>query len=117
PECSGYEGLGLILAFLSIYLFLFRKDLRFPGALLLLPLGAVTIWILNAVRIIALVVIGTSGWREIATGGFHSQAGWLVFNAVGLGFVAAINRGGYFMVRAKPAPDVADHPIFQSTAA
>src|SRR5262245_26064845 len=64
PECSGYEGVGLILAFLAIYLVLFRKDLRFPGALVLLPLGAITIWILNAARIIALVVIGASGWRE-----------------------------------------------------
>ena len=43
PECSGLEGVGLILAFLSIYLFLFRKDLRFPAALILLPIGAVTI--------------------------------------------------------------------------
>jgi exosortase E/protease (VPEID-CTERM system) len=117
PECSGYEGVGLILAFLAIYLFLFRKDLRFPGALLLLPLGAITIWILNAVRIIALVVIGTSGWRDIAAGGFHSQAGWLLFNAVGLSFVAIINRGGYFMAHAKAACEVADSPTFQSTAA
>ena len=29
PECSGYEGIGLILSFLTIYLFLFRKELRF----------------------------------------------------------------------------------------
>ena len=48
PECSGYEGVGLILAFLGIYLWLFRKDLRFPAALILLPLGAATIWIVNA---------------------------------------------------------------------
>ena len=88
PTCSGYEGVGLILAFLGIYLYLFRKELRFPGALVLLPLGAVTIWVLNAVRIVALIAIGTSGWREVALGGFHSQAGWLLFNAVGLAFVA-----------------------------
>src|SRR5262245_9528564 len=117
PECSGYEGVGLIVAFLAIYLFLFRKDLRFPAALLLLPLGAITIWILNAVRIIALVVIGTSGWPHIAAGGFHSQAGWLIFNAVGLGFVAIINLRGYFMVHAKAAREVADSLTFESTAA
>ena len=81
--------MGLILTFLGIYLYLFRKELRFPGALVLLPLGAVVIWMLNAVRIVALIAIGTSGWREIALGGFHSQAGWLLFNAVGLTFVAA----------------------------
>ena len=116
PECSGYEGVGLILAFLTIYLFLFRKDLRFPGALVLLPLGAITIWVLNALRIVALIVIGTSGWRQIAAGGFHSQAGWLIFNAVGLSFVAIINRGGY-LTRAKAARGVADSTTFHSTAA
>ena len=30
PTCSGYEGVGLIVAFLGIYLCLFRKELRFP---------------------------------------------------------------------------------------
>jgi len=96
PTCSGYEGVGLILAFLGIYLYLFRKELRFPAALVLLPIGAVTIWILNAVRIVGLIAMGTSGSREVALGGFHSQAGWIVFNAVGLAFVAVIDRGQYF---------------------
>ncbi len=54
PSCSGYEGVGLILAFLGIYLYLLRKDLRFPAAFILLPIGALTIWVLNAVRIFAL---------------------------------------------------------------
>ena len=102
PQCSGYEGIGLILAFLSIYLWLFRKDLRFPSALVLLPLGAAAIWVANALRIVALVVIGTSGWPAIARGGFHSQAGWLAFNAVALGFVALTIRGRYFTAAAAP---------------
>ncbi len=97
PTCSGYEGVGLILVFLGVYLFAFRKDLRFPAALVLLPIGAVAIWLLNAARIVALIAIGTAGWREVALGGFHSQAGWIVFNAVCLTFVTVINRGGYFM--------------------
>ncbi len=99
PECSGYEGVGLILAFLSVYLWLFRKDLRFPDALVLLPMGAATIWIVNAIRIVALIAIGTSGWPAIARGGFHSQAGWVAFNAVALGFVAMTIRGHYFQAR------------------
>lgn len=115
PECSGYEGVGLLLAFLTIYLWLFRKELRFPGALLLLPLGAVTIWMVNAVRIAGLIVIGTSGWPAIALGGFHSQAGWLAFNAVGLAFVALLNRGRFFMVA--PAPARASKPVDDSTTA
>jgi exosortase E/protease (VPEID-CTERM system) len=96
PECSGYEGIGLILAFLGVYLWLSRKTLRFPNALILLPLGASAVWILNALRIATLVVIGTSGWPAVALGGFHSQAGWLAFNAVGLGLVAITARGRYF---------------------
>ena len=97
PSCSGLEGVGLILAFLGIYLWLFRRELRFPAALVLLPVGAVSIWLLNVLRIVVLIVIGSSGWREIALGGFHSQAGWLTFNAVALGFVAVVNRTGWFM--------------------
>jgi exosortase E/protease (VPEID-CTERM system) len=96
PQCSGYEGIGLIVAFLGVYLWLSRRTLRFPNALLLLPIGAAAVWILNSVRIATLIVIGTSGWPEIALGGFHSQAGWLAFNAVGLGLVAITIRGRYF---------------------
>jgi len=96
PQCSGYEGIGLIVAFLGVYLWLARKTLRFPNALILLPIGAIAVWILNSVRIATLIVIGTSGWPQIALGGFHSQAGWLAFNAVGLGLVAITIRGRYF---------------------
>jgi exosortase E/protease (VPEID-CTERM system) len=102
PTCSGFEGIGLILAFLSVYLWLFRRDLRFPGALALLPMGVGAIWIINALRIVALIVIGTSGWPNVARGGFHSQAGWLAFNVVGLGFAALTIQGGYFMSKAEP---------------
>lgn len=96
PQCSGYEGIGLIIAFLSIYLWLFRRDLRFPAALLLLPIGAVTIWVINAIRIVALIAIGAAGWPDVATGGFHSQAGWIAFNLIALGFVAMTFYSQYF---------------------
>ena len=101
-SCSGYEGIGLVITFLSIYLWLFRRELRFPAALLLLPIGALAIWCVNAVRIAALVVIGHSGWPEIALGGFHSQAGWIAFNLVGLAIVWLINRGQYFARQRPP---------------
>jgi exosortase E/protease (VPEID-CTERM system) len=96
-QCSGLEGIGLILAFVSIYLWLFRRELRFPAALALLPLGAVAVWTLNSVRIVALIVLGSSGWREVALGGFHSQAGWLTFSALGLGIVAITQRSRWFV--------------------
>jgi exosortase E/protease (VPEID-CTERM system) len=113
PECSGYEGIGLLLAFLTIYLWTFRRELRFPGALALLPIGAIAIWAVNALRIFVLIVIGTSGWPGIALGGFHSQAGWLAFNAVALGFVAVLNRGRFFTT---PSVAAAEHDDDSTTA-
>ncbi len=75
PQCSGYEGIGLVWAFLGAYLWFFRQRLRFPHAWLLIPLGTVVIWLANAARIAALVAIGTWVSEDIAAGGFHSQAG------------------------------------------
>jgi exosortase E/protease (VPEID-CTERM system) len=89
PVCSGFEGIGLIWAFLGGYLVLYRRELRFPQALLLLPIGTLVIWVFNVLRITGLVLLGNWGWPGVALGGFHSQAGWLAFNLVGLGLVAA----------------------------
>ncbi len=86
--CSGYEGIGLIIALIGAYLLAFRHDLRMPRALLLLPIGVFTIWVANAVRIVGLIAIGTWGSSTIALTGFHSQAGWIAFNAIGLGLIA-----------------------------
>jgi exosortase E/protease (VPEID-CTERM system) len=96
PACSGYEGVGLIVVFLSLYLWLCRKDLRFPAAFILLPLGAVTIWLVNIIRIVALIAIGSAGWPAVAAGGFHSQAGWIAFNAIAIAFVALTVRVNAF---------------------
>jgi exosortase E/protease (VPEID-CTERM system) len=79
PQCSGYEGVALMLAFGVMWLLIFRRDFRFPHALLLLPLGMAAIWILNCVRLILLILIGVWGAPGIAMGGFHSQAGWIAF--------------------------------------
>jgi exosortase E/protease (VPEID-CTERM system) len=92
PACSGYEGIGLICVFLALYLWFYRRELRFPRALCLLPLGIALIWGLNVVRIASLVLIAHWGFSEIALGGFHSQAGWLAFNAVALGLVVVAGR-------------------------
>lgn len=104
PGCSGYEGIGLIWIFLGAYLWLGRRQLRFPRALLLLPLGTVVMWLSNAVRITALVVVGTWGPPEVARQGFHSQAGWLAFNAVALGLIAASRHLPWF-ARVERDPD------------
>jgi exosortase E/protease (VPEID-CTERM system) len=82
--CSGYEGIGMMLVFITWYLATHRKDLRFPAALLLLPLGAVLIWLSNCLRIAALVAIGSSFSSDVAMEGFHVNAGWICFIAVSL---------------------------------
>ncbi len=95
-SCSGYEGIGLVTVFLSLYLWVFRGSLRFPQALLLLPIGIVTIWLLNAVRIAVLVSIGAHVSPEVAIGGFHSQAGWIAFLLVAIGIMAMAPRIAFF---------------------
>lgn len=96
PACSGYEGLMLMLCFLGIYLWLFRRELHFPKALLLLPIGMLAIWIANGLRISALIVIGTSFSAKVAVDGFHSQAGWIAFTSVALGLVLIAHRARFF---------------------
>jgi exosortase E/protease (VPEID-CTERM system) len=102
PACSGIEGMGLVSVFLAVYLWVYRRELRFPQAYVLFPIGILTIWFLNAVRIALLVVIGD--WSpEAAVEGFHSVAGWLFFNAAVCGLAAASWR--FKFIRPSPNAD------------
>jgi len=88
PACSGLEGVGLIIVFVSIYLRYRRRELIFPRALILLPIGVLAVWLMNAMRIAMFVMIGN--WdADVAVRGFHSVAGWLFFNAAACGLVWA----------------------------
>jgi exosortase E/protease (VPEID-CTERM system) len=90
--CSGLEGMSLILVFTIAWLWYFRKEYRFPRALLLIPLGLALMFGLNAVRIAVLILIGNAGYREVAVYGFHSQAGWIAFNTVAVGIAVWTHR-------------------------
>lgn len=92
PGCSGIEGASLLIVFLTLWLILFRKEIRFPQALLLIPVGVALLLLLNAARIAVLILIGSAGWREIATQGFHSQGGWIAFNTVAFGISVGARR-------------------------
>ena len=48
PDCSGYEGIGLVLAVTCAWLWFLRRQWRFPNALALIPVGVAAVWILNA---------------------------------------------------------------------
>jgi exosortase E/protease (VPEID-CTERM system) len=90
--CSGIEGLGLMLAFAVCGLIFARRELRLARAALLIPVALVTMWLLNMVRIAALIAIGDTGHEEVAINGFHSEAGWIIFNAVAICFLVAAHR-------------------------
>jgi CAAX prenyl protease-like protein len=90
--CSGLEGLGLVLAFTIIWLIYFRGENRYPQALLLIPCALLSVWMLNILRISALVLIGNAGYGEIAMVGFHSQAGWIAFTTVAFAFSMATRK-------------------------
>src|ERR1017187_3134721 len=103
--CSGLEGVGLMLAFCTAWLWYFRREYYFPRALIIVPLAALLVFFLNAVRIAALVLIGDAGYVGIATVGFHSQAGWIAFNLAALG-VAILARRSSWLNRTAREPRV-----------
>ena len=80
-----------MLAFCAGWLWFFRREFHFPQALLVVPVGVLLVFLLNALRIAVLVVIGDAGYERIAAVGFHSQAGWIGFNLAAFG-VAIIAR-------------------------
>ena len=118
PKCSGVEGFALISAFVSIYLLLFRADLRFPRALLLFPIGIFVSWLFNMIRIAVLLAIGFEVSPELAIGAFHSHAGWLSFTVLSVGLIL-ISRTVPFFTNAAALTRVGPvqlPPFFQDRA-
>ncbi len=94
--CSGLEGAGLLLAFCCAWLLYFRHEYYFPRALLIIPAGLAVLFVLNVLRIAALVLIGHAGYPDIAIYGFHSQAGWIAFNCTAAGIAYLSVRSSWF---------------------
>jgi len=103
PSCSGLEGVGLVLAFGLLWLWFFRIDYKFPQALFIIPVGVGLIFLLNAVRIALLILIGNAGASAVAVGGFHSQAGWIAFNGVALALASVTRRMPWLCSARSPA--------------
>jgi exosortase E/protease (VPEID-CTERM system) len=99
PECSGLEGMLLLVLIGGLWLIVFRKEFRFPQALLLLPAGTLILFFLNSVRIAVLILIGLAGAENIAFKGFHSEAGWISFIIVSLGLCVAAQRMSWISKR------------------
>jgi exosortase E/protease (VPEID-CTERM system) len=111
PLCSGAEGVGLMLVLVGAYVVRFRRELRFGRALWLLPLSVVLAYATNVLRIAALVWVGARQSPEVAIGGFHSKAGWVLFCALAIGLLTWVRRSSWF-TRASNVPpaDPGDNP-------
>lgn len=96
-QCSGYEGIGLVTAFVFVFLYSFRADFRFPRALLLFPIGAIVIWLFNIVRIVVLILIGALWSPDVAVWGFHTQAGWITFILTSVGLMWLAHNSAFFV--------------------
>lgn len=116
-SCSGHAGIGLITAFLAGYLWWFRDLHRFPQSLLLFPVGIVLSYLANVVRITALILVGIWISPVIADGGFHSQAGWIMFLLVGTLVISTARRMPFFTRRAVPEGGDAAAVVRESHAA
>jgi len=71
---------------------------RFPQAFILIPAAMAIMFALNIMRVAALIMIGSAGAARVAMSGFHSQAGWIAFNAVALGVAWIAPRIAWFTV-------------------
>lgn len=96
PQCSGYEGIGLLGVYMIGYAALTRDRLRFPHALLLVPIGIAAVWVGNAVRITLLILIGTHISAGFSFEAFHSNLGWIFFCAIALCLTYAAERATWF---------------------
>jgi exosortase E/protease (VPEID-CTERM system) len=95
-DCSGLEGVSLMLVFCVAWLWYFRREYYFPRVLVIVPAALLVIYLMNAVRISALLLIGDSGYERIAKTGFHSQAGWIAFNLAAFAIAFVANRTPWF---------------------
>jgi exosortase E/protease (VPEID-CTERM system) len=109
PECSGIEGIGLIVVVMTLYLWSARQRLRFPRALWVLPVAVLAVWLGNAARIALLIAVGVELSPEIALSGFHSKAGWLFFCGIALGLIALVQRTRWLL-----REDVEETPIAET---
>jgi exosortase/archaeosortase family protein len=100
-SCSGLEGVALILVMCSGWLWYLRREFRFPRALLMLPVAAAFMFLLNSLRLALLSALAAEGHVGIATAGFHSQAGWMFF--IGPSFLVAVLSRRITWLRSEPA--------------
>jgi exosortase E/protease (VPEID-CTERM system) len=98
-RCSGIEGLALTLVLTVGYILLERRSLRLTRAIWLIPAALTLAWCSNILRLAILIVIGNAGHPAVALNGFHSEAGWIAFSAISIGFLLIADHSHYFQKR------------------
>lgn len=111
PHCSGYEGVGAMAVFSSVYVWAMRTRLKFPQALLLIPVAMLASWLGNILRIALLVEIGARVSPEIARGGFHSQAGWMFLIVISVLVMGAAQQFRFFSADARRTARLSESPV------
>lgn len=112
PQCSGVEGIALVTAFSLLYMLIFRETVRFPQIWIILPVAILLSWLLNIVRIGALIVIGRAVSPDLAVNGFHSYAGWMFFTLLALGIVWGVQALPWLHKAASvPETGLRDDPV------
>jgi len=94
--CSGLESMAMGLLLTLLYLLIFRCELRFPRAFLLVPLALLLTWLGNGVRLALMMWIGARIDPNLALGGFHSKAGWVLFSGISLGIAYIGHHSPWF---------------------
>jgi hypothetical protein len=84
--------LGLIGILMGVYLWGFRHRLRFPQALLLVPLALALTWLANLVLNLLSTLVAASDESRSATELFFTHAAWPMFVVLSLGLFALGSR-------------------------
>lgn len=90
PSCAGSQGMILATLIALLFVMLEHKRLRLHRVLFLVPLLACLMFLINAIRIAALLYIGANWSPEIAVNGFHSNFGVVSLAFVSILFVAVV---------------------------
>src|SRR5574341_470989 len=79
PPCSGIFSMVLFTALFSFVYWLDREKINGRKALKFYIIGVIGAFVLNLLRVIALMIIGSYWSPELAVGLFHTNAGWILF--------------------------------------
>ncbi|MFN3890311.1 MAG: exosortase E/protease, VPEID-CTERM system [Beijerinckiaceae bacterium] len=110
PSCSGFQGVVLICTILIAFTLLEYRRLNVGRVLLLIPIVAAIMFLINGVRIAILFYIGANWSPEIAVAGFHAHFGILSVAAVAVCAVAFIELAPAFAANAQPAAQSSPSP-------